>query len=184
MNLIYLLSEHLPTVAAIVTQDPSIPPSTTEYFSSESPQSKETKEITQKLKDYNKKHPLLVLLYLIVNIVFILGLLYFMFFAIDLALHCPVLPKWLTIITLLILFFSTSKYSLLFLILYLILIITVARRYQCTDESKIITIDVGRLHHNITSSFESPQTTSPKTSSKTSPKTLKTSKKNVKKEKE
>ena len=143
MSFISLVSEHLPTVIAVINKDPSL--STLEHFSSSEPvnssDDQKKKEMTKKLVDYNKKHPIMVFLYLILNIGFVLVLLYFMFFAIDLALHCPVLPKWLTIITLLILFFSTSKYSLLFLILYLILIITIARRSECTDNQKIMNLE-------------------------------------------
>jgi quinol-cytochrome oxidoreductase complex cytochrome b subunit len=155
MSFTSLVSVHLPTVIAVINQDPSL--STLEHFSSSSEpvnsSDAQKKEMTKKLVDYNKKHPIMFFLYLILNIVFVFVLLYFMFFAIDLALHCPILPKWLTIITLLILFFSNSKYSLLFLILYLILIITIARRYECTDNQKIMNIDVVRIHGNV---FGSP----------------------------
>jgi hypothetical protein len=155
MSFTSLVSVHLPTVIAVINQDPSL--STLEHFSSSSEpvnsSDAQKKEMTKKLVDYNKKNPIMFFLYLILNIVFVFVLLYFMFFAIDLALHCPILPKWLTIITLLILFFSTSKYSLLFLILYLILIITIARRYECTDNQKIMNIDVVRIHGNV---FGSP----------------------------
>jgi quinol-cytochrome oxidoreductase complex cytochrome b subunit len=156
MSFTSLVSVHLPTVIAVINQDPSL--STLEHFSSSSEPKNSSddhqkKEMTKKLVDYNKKHPIMFFLYLILNVVFVLVLLYFMFFAIDLALHCPILPKWLTIITLLILFFSNSQYSLLFLILYLILIISIARRYECTDNQKIMNIDVVRIHENV---FGSP----------------------------
>jgi hypothetical protein len=70
-------------------------------------------------------------LWVALNIVFFIVLVYFIFVAFHLAFTCPALPKWLTIIVLLILIFSTSRFSLLFLIIYLIIVISVACRHNC-----------------------------------------------------
>ena len=69
MSFTSLVSVHLPTVIAVINQDPSL--STLEHFSSSSEpvnsSDAQKKEMTKKLVDYNKKHPIMFFLYLILN---------------------------------------------------------------------------------------------------------------------